>query len=146
MLNFQSEILWAREWENLIVADVKLSKQNFDFYWHLLHKISIVNSVGYHPRTTTVGNRTSISLWLGVLSIDSRGLHDTKINNALAWVRECVRQTPHPSRPRDLNEVIRDTWKIYTNCHIKSVCNNLLCNPCNKCIVSWKYVSCVILS
>ena len=44
MLNFQREILWAREWENLIVADVKLSKWDFYFYCHILHKISVVNS------------------------------------------------------------------------------------------------------
>ena len=44
MLNFQSRILWAREWENLIVPDVKLTMRDFDFYCHLLHKISIVNS------------------------------------------------------------------------------------------------------
>ena len=34
----------ACEWENLIVADVKLSKRNFDFYSHLLHRISIFKS------------------------------------------------------------------------------------------------------
>ena len=34
----------AYEWENLIVADVKISKWNFNFYCHPLHKISVINS------------------------------------------------------------------------------------------------------
>ena len=44
MLKLQNKILWAREWENSIAADVKFSKQCFNYYFHLLHKISIVNS------------------------------------------------------------------------------------------------------
>ena len=44
MLNFQSEILCARQWENLIVVDVKLSKWDFNFYCRLLNKISVVYS------------------------------------------------------------------------------------------------------
>ena len=32
------------EWENLIAIDVKLSKQDFDFYCHLLHKSGVDNS------------------------------------------------------------------------------------------------------
>ena len=35
---------WAREWKNLIVADDKLPKRDFDFYCLLLHTISVVNS------------------------------------------------------------------------------------------------------
>ena len=42
--NYAHAFRWAYEWENLIVADVKISKRDFDFYCHLVHKISIVNS------------------------------------------------------------------------------------------------------
>ena len=44
MLSFQSEILWSREWENLIVTDVKLSKWDFYFLCRLLLEISVVYS------------------------------------------------------------------------------------------------------
>ena len=43
-MNFQSEILWAREREKLKLADIKLLQRNFDFYGRPLPKISIVNS------------------------------------------------------------------------------------------------------
>ena len=36
MLNF-------RQWKKLIVAHVKLPRWDFDFYYHLLHTISVVN-------------------------------------------------------------------------------------------------------
>ena len=53
MLNFQSEIFWTREWENLTFADIKLFTWDFDFYCHLLHKISIVNSK-FRNHTTNI--------------------------------------------------------------------------------------------
>ena len=37
------ELMCAHQWENLIVADVKLLKRDFSFYYHLLHKTSVVN-------------------------------------------------------------------------------------------------------
>ena len=41
--NCAHALTFARQWKNFIVADVKLSKRNFYFYYHLLHKISVVN-------------------------------------------------------------------------------------------------------
>ena len=41
--NCAHALMCARQWENLIMADNKLLKQDFDLYYHLLHKTSIVN-------------------------------------------------------------------------------------------------------